>query len=235
MISFRFSLVPLLLTIPLLAGAQSRVSGQVEIRHAAHTKADRDNGDVVVALIPTKDSVPTVPAKHYRLAQRDKSFEKHLLAIPVGSIVDFPNFDPIFHNVFSLFDGQRFDLGLYETGSSRSVKFGKPGVSYIFCNIHPQMEAIVVALPTSWYAVTDKSGHFSIENVPAGRYEVRVWYERASAQELSRLGHSISVERDVMLDPIMIQEMSEVPAPHKNKYGRDYDVTSPDSPYLPGQ
>ena len=235
MFSFRVALLVAALCLPLVAGAQSLVTGRVEIKHPAHAKTEKDGGNVVIALIPTSEVPIQPPAKHYRLGQRDKSFEKHLLAVPAGSIVDFPNFDPIFHNVFSLFDGQRFDLGLYETGSTRSVKFAKTGVSYIFCNIHPQMEAIIVTLPTSWYAVTAKSGSFSIENVPAGRYEVRVWYERASADELSRLERTVDVEGDVTLNPMTIQEMSEVPPPHKNKYGRDYDVTSPDAPYQPGQ
>jgi plastocyanin len=231
----RFSILFAILSLSLMAPAQSRVTGRVEIKHPAHVKGEKDNRDVVVALVPTNNVAIRPPTKHYRLGQKDKSFEKHLLAISAGSFVDFPNFDPIFHNVFSLFEGQRFDLGLYETGSSRSVKFAKSGVSYIFCNIHPEMEAIVVTLPTTSYAVTAKDGAFSIDNVPTGRYELHIWYERASADQLSRLDRTIDVKSDTTLSPIMIQEMPQVTAPHKNKYGRDYDVTGADSPYLPGQ
>src|ERR1700732_5438520 len=81
------------------------------------------------------------PSANSRLVQKNKSFEPHILVVPVGSMVEFPNRDPFFHNVFSLFEGKRFDLGLYEAGSSRDVLFDKPGVSYIFCNIHAEMSA----------------------------------------------------------------------------------------------
>jgi len=235
MLRIRCGLLILVLTFPLLAAAQARITGQVEVEHPSHAKGEKDSANVVVSLVPEGNTPIEVTPKRYRLAQKNKSFEKHLLVIPTGSIVDFPNFDPIFHNVFSLFEGQRFDLGLYETGSSRSVKFSKPGVSYIFCNIHPQMEAIVVSLPTSWYAVTGPKGTFSIDDVPPGRYGLRVWYERANPEDLSRLNRVVTVAGDTNFGSMTIRETSEVPPPHKNKYGRDYDVSSPDSPYLPGQ
>src|SRR6202020_1035153 len=79
------------------------------------------------------------PVAKLRLVQKNKKFEPHILVAPAGSMVDFPNRDPFFHNVFSLFEGKRFDLGLYEAGTSRAVRFDRPGISYIFCNIHPEM------------------------------------------------------------------------------------------------
>ena len=75
-------------------------------------------------------------------------FTPHILVVPVGSVVRFPNADPFFHNVFSLFDGKRFDLGLYEAGSTKEVTFSREGLSYIFCNIHPEMSAVVISLST---------------------------------------------------------------------------------------
>ena len=99
--------------------------------------------------------------------QRNKSFDPHVLVVPVGSVVAFPNHDPFFHNVFSLFEGKRFDLGLYEAGSTRDVHFDKPGISYIFCNIHPEMSAVVLALDTPYYGVSDPHGQVVIANVPA--------------------------------------------------------------------
>ena len=86
-------------------------------------------------------------------------FTPHLLVVPVGATVAFPNADPFFHNVFSLFDGKRFDLGLYEAGSSRNVHFERKGISYIFCNIHPQMAAIVIALTTPLWATAAGRRH----------------------------------------------------------------------------
>ena len=83
---------------------------------------------------------------HAVLRQKNKAFEPHLLVVTIGSNVEFPNDDPWFHNVFSLFNGKRFDLGLYEAGTTRTVHFEREGVSYIFCNIHPEMSAVVVVL-----------------------------------------------------------------------------------------
>src|SRR3989440_7930732 len=97
----------------------------------------------------------------------------------MGSAVDFPNKDPFFHNVFSLFEGKRFDLGLYEAGSTRSVVFNRTGVSYIFCNIHPEMSAVAVALKTPYYGISDRRGVITIPNVPAGNYDLERTHERA--------------------------------------------------------
>ena len=95
-----------------------------------------------------------------------------MLIIPVGSVVQFPNADPFFHNVFSLFDGKRFDLGLYEAGSTKSVTFSREGVSYIFCNIHPEMSGVILTLSTALYTKADAGGAFHLANVPAGDYEM---------------------------------------------------------------
>ena len=120
-------------------------------------------GGVVLWLTPAAgmDSA-SLPALHEpsqpRLVQHNKSFEPHVLVVPVGSMVAFPNRDPFFHNVFSLFEGKRFDLGLYEAGSTRDVHFDKPGISYIFCNIHPEMSAVVIALDTPYYGISDQRG-----------------------------------------------------------------------------
>ena len=91
-----------------------------------------------------------------RLVQKNKSFEPHILVVPAGSMVEFPNRDPFFHNVFSLFEGKRFDLGLYEAGTSRMVRFDRPGISYIFCNIHPEMSAVVITMATPLYAISNR-------------------------------------------------------------------------------
>src|SRR5712671_2711819 len=107
---------------------------------------------------------PSAPA---RLTQKNKSFEPHVLVVPAGAPVEFPNRDPFFHTVFSLFEGKRFDLGLYEAGSTRTVRFDRPGVCYIFCNIHSEMSAVVVAVNSPYFAVSSSSGEFEIPNVPA--------------------------------------------------------------------
>ena len=125
--------------------------------------------------------------------------------------------------MFSLFDGKRFDLGLYEAGSTRSVRFDRPGISYIFCNIHSQMSAIVIALDTPYYAVSNRSGTIAIPTVPPGRYILQVWREGSSPKVLNALRREVVVgEGDTALGALSIAE-DEIPVAHKNKYGRDYD------------
>jgi plastocyanin len=108
--------------------------------------------------------------KRYTLAQRNHAFEQHLLIVPVGAKVQFPNQDPVFHNVFSMFQAKRFDLGLYEGGTSKAILFDKPGVSYIFCNIHEQMGAVVIALTAPYYGVSQADGS-TLEDI--GRRRIR--------------------------------------------------------------
>ena len=132
-----------------------------------------DASKVVVWLTPlgTTPAPPLPPQQRSQipqLVQKDKSFHPSLLVIPAGGQVEFPNQDPFFHNVFSLFDGKRFDLGLYESGTTQFVKFDKPGISFIFCNIHAQMSAVVIALNTPYYAISNGHGEISIGNVIPG-------------------------------------------------------------------
>ncbi len=171
--------------------------------------------------------------KPLRLAQKGKMFEPHLLVVRAGSVVQFPNLDPFFHNVFSLFEGKRFDLGLYEAGSSRSVRFDRPGISYIFCNIHPQMSAVVVALDTPYYAISDRRGGVRIPNVPAGRYVLQVWHEGTSPKALNELRREVVVTgAETPLGSMRIVE-DQISVAHKNLYGRDYDSPTPASPAYP--
>jgi plastocyanin len=163
-----------------------------------------------------------VKTERFRLIQKDKQFTPHLLVVPIGSSVEFPNLDPFYHNVFSLFNGKRFDLGLYEAGSTRTVHFDHEGVSYIFCNIHPEMGAVVISVPTPYFAVTNASGNMTIRDVPEGVYELNVWAEGARPESLT------SLKRMVRLGPAtrdlgVIQVVEDtIPITHKNKFGEDY-------------
>ena len=191
--------------------------------------------DVVLWLTPIDSPSmatlsPAQTSPRVRLVQKNKSFEPHVLVVPVGSLVTFPNRDPFFHNVFSLFEGKRFDLGLYEAGSTRDVHFDKPGVSYIFCNIHPEMSAVVIAVETPYYATSDARGEITLRDVPAGRYTLRVWYEAALAETLNSMTREITVSEDnVALGTLRLVSV-KVAQSHKNKYGREYDPPVPDSP-----
>ena len=182
--------------------------------------------------ITTPDSRP-----RFRLVQKNKRFDPHMLLVPVGSAVEFPNLDPFFHNVFSLFEGKRFDLGLYESGSSRVTVFDRPGICYIFCNIHPEMSAVIVVLATPYFGVTDRKGEITIPDVPPGSYQLHVWYERSAPEVLNGLTREITVtENTAILETIHLTESGEMSPSHRNKYGRDYDKPSPSLPgYDPDQ
>jgi len=216
------------------AGQEKPVTVHVKIQKGSRTKADESSSpvlnasDVVVWLRPLDQSgagiVPAgLPAKRIRVVQKNKSFQPHLTVVPVGSVVDFPNHDPFFHKVFSLFDGKRFDLGLYEAGTTNSVRFDHAGVSYLFCNIHPEMSAVVVVLDTPYYGVSDRSGNVAIAAVPDGKYELRIWYERSVLEELKALTRIVRITADSReLGTIVVPQDPGFTPAHKNKYGQDY-------------
>ncbi len=212
------------------------VTGRVAVVNAEDASPKQaDPSNVVVWLTPVPETGsgaeshprPTEPAR-LRLLQKSKRFEPHVLAVRVGTSVEAPNLDPFFHNVFSLFNGKRFDLGLYEAGSTRTVKFDRPGVAYIFCNIHPQMSAVVVAVNTPYFTVSDNRGEINIPNVPSGRYRLDVWYEKALPETLRALRREITVGPDsASLGALRLTASANIFMAHKNKYGREYDPPHP--------
>jgi plastocyanin len=210
--------------------AQQNVTATVSFAAAAG-KPHRDAANVAVwltSLQPTLSPASASPPVHPRLVQKNKTFEPHILIVPVGTEVEFPNHDPFFHNVFSLFEGKRFDLGLYEAGSTRNVLFDKPGVSYIFCNIHAEMSAVVIALNTPYYAVSDRKGQITVANVPAGKYLLHVWYEAASPETLNSLTREITVgPQPTTLGTLHLPSPGTVTT-HTNLYGHDYPPPTPD-------
>jgi len=213
-------------------GQEKAVTVHVKIQNGSKDEkaASRalDVSDVVVWLSPL-DAPPVDPVsaeqarKRPQVIQKNKSFQPHLTVVRVGSVVDFPNRDPFFHNVFSLFDGKRFDLGLYEAGATNSVRFDHPGISYLFCNIHPEMSAVVAALDTPYYGVSDKHGNIVVENTPDGKYELHLWYERSEPEALKALTRNVSISAESRdLGTILAPEDPGFTPAHKNKYGQDY-------------
>jgi plastocyanin len=202
------------------------ITGEVNLVQGKSGHAG-DASQVVVWLAPTDAPQKlrvTTEKTHYRLLQHNKRFEPSLLVIPVGSVVDFPNADPWFHNVFSLYRGKRFDLGLYQAGAQRSVKFDRIGPSYLFCNIHPEMTGIVLAIDSDFFGISDKAGHYSIAGVPPGKYILHVWYETARPEALQELQRSIVIEGgNRVLPPIAVPVVKQIQTEHKNKYGQEYD------------
>ena len=161
--------------------------------------------------------------KLYRLVQKDKQFSPHVLVLPVGASVEFPNQDPFFHNVFSLFNGRRFDLGLYEAGSHRTVRFDREGISYLFCNIHPEMGAVIVSLSTPFYTKAGRDGLAYLPDIPPGEYQLHVWQEQASPDDLLAAERPVHVaSNDVHLPVIELTLSAKKLEDHKNKFGGSY-------------
>ncbi len=170
---------------------------------------------------------PFAPQGSYALVQKNRTFIPHLQVIPVGAVVQFPNADPFYHNVFSLFEGKRFDLGLYEAGSSKSVTFPREGISYIFCNIHPEMSAVVLALSTPLYALADANDAFVLRRIPPGEYRLHIWIEGVPQPSLDGLARTLHVAgRDFDLGTISAPIAQPHGMTHMNKFGNPYDKNS---------
>jgi plastocyanin len=224
-------LLGLALAAAVAATAQdTTLKAHVELTQNGHRLKDASNAVIwltpVGATVKPQQRSSEIP----KLIQKNKSFHPSLLVIPVGGKVEFPNQDPFFHNVFSLFEGKRFDLGLYEGGTTRMVQFDRPGISFVFCNIHAQMSAVIIALATPYYAISDLRGDISIANVPPGRYDVQVFHSSVDSEALRALSREITVAPgETALGNFNLVE-SEMTVAHKNKYGRDYDRPEPESP-----
>jgi hypothetical protein len=222
-----------LIFVPILARPQTppRVDVHMQLANEVHPKDRLLPAVIWLTPLPGTPQQPFPPRGHYTLLQKNRMFIPHLLVVPVGSVVLFPNADPFFHNVFSLFNGKKFDLGLYEAGSTKAVEFSREGVSYIFCNIHPEMSAVVLALSTPFYSIADSSGSFSIRDVPAGDYELHVWVEGFTQPTLDRLTRRVHLTPSTgNLGVLDISGVPRQPKSHLNKFGKPYDEES-NKPY----
>jgi plastocyanin len=211
------------------------VTGRVTLRDSRE-RAARSLSDYsgVVVWLERPGNSPQLSTERVKMLQKEKTFEPHVLAIRVGTTVDFPNLDPIFHNAFSVYDGQLFDIGLYPPGKSRSIRFIRPGLVRVFCNIHSTMSAVIAVMDTPLFAVTRQDGRFEITGVPAGAYELRVFHERATEATLTALRRMFTVQQErVDLPDTVISETGYLPIPHKNKYGRDYTAPPDDGGVYP--
>jgi plastocyanin len=133
----------------------------------------------VVTLEPVSGKFKKRIPKVRIVEQRNREFLPHVLAVPVGSTVQFPNYDQTFHNVFSTSDAKAFDLGLYKGGQARELVFDKPGVIRIGCNLHANMAAFIVVVAAPHYTVTDDKGAFKFRSIAPGKYTLKVWNERS--------------------------------------------------------
>jgi plastocyanin len=183
-------------------------------------KGDKQAEDVGQAVIwlATKTPVPAPAPVRAEINTADKEFSPHVLVLPVGSTVTFPNHDPFNHNVFSLSEENPFDLGLYSRGETRAVKFSRAGIVRIFCNVHPQMSALVVVRDNPYYSQPSSDGSFTIDGVPAGRYVLHAWHERA--REMTR-DITVPVQASDALS-LQLDARGYKFKPHLNKFGRPY-------------
>jgi hypothetical protein len=207
-------------------------SAELRLRVASSLPGDHRAVPAVAWLTPLQGTLTPafVPQGHYTLLQKNRTFIPHLQVIPVGAVVQFPNADPFFHNVFSLFEGKKFDLGLYEAGSSKSVTFSREGVSYIFCNIHPEMSAVVLTLSTPLYAIADANDSFTLRGTPPGEYRLHLWIEGVPQSVLDGLSRPVHVaSHDLDLGSFIAPIAQPKTMTHMNMYGKSYDKNAQSS------
>jgi plastocyanin len=206
-----FAVAALALAVPAAAGT---ITGKVDLVDKPGRQTT-DLSDVVVYLDGVK--VKPKPATA-TVVMRGKAFFPHVVAVPVGGTVEFPNEDPIFHNAFSVSGPNRFDLTLYKRPKSGSQTFQHPGVVKVYCNIHPQMSAVVLVVDSPYFTKVTPNGTFTIENVPAGKHTLKAWHERAgeAAVEVT-VAERGAAETALRLDATTYKKTQ-----HKNKFGKDY-------------
>ncbi len=228
---FLFVIVVVFLT-PMVCAQNQTVTAHFDVVHEGSKSKSKDASNVVAWLTPVSGGVrPAARGQPLRLVQKNKTFSPHLLVVPVGGVVEFPNRDPFFHNVFSLFEGKRFDLGLYEAGGTRLVHFDHAGVSYVFCNIHPEMSAVIVVVDTPYYGLSNAAGDVSISDVPPGNYVLHVWSEGSSPEQLQALSRRVTVSNaSHSLGSLRLTETPGLRLSHNNKYDLPYESPTPSSP-----
>jgi plastocyanin len=229
-----YLLAPLVFSASVMA---ANLTGRVSI--VSSLGRSTDHSGVVVWLeaatpAPTAQLPAAAASPMATMAQKKQVFQPHVLAVQVGTAVDFPNSDPIFHNVFSNYDGQVFDLQLYAPQTSRRVVFRRTGIARVFCNIHDSMSAVVAVLPTPYFAVTGADGRFEIR-APAGNYRLHVWHERSLAKKLDDLERGLMLgDGNLNVGEIVVSDEGYVPQPHKNKYGQSYSPAPEEAFFYPG-
>ena len=209
------------------------IAGSVELTNSRVAAVRKRDFSGVAVWLESSTPAATAPVTQ-TIVQKNKRFTPHITLVPTGSAVDFPNYDPIFHNAFSNVAGQPFDTGLYPPGGTRRVRFQRSGVVRVFCNIHSTMSAVIVVVNSPYRALTDRAGSFRITGVPPGDYTLHVWHERADDSVLKALDRRIRVTADAALPAIAISEAGYLSVPHKNKHGLDYPPVPDETPAYSG-
>jgi plastocyanin len=194
------------------------LTGRIEV---VGRKGEKTPGTQAVVWIP---GAPSSARSGATVASRNKRFTPHVLAVPRGASVSFPNFDRVYHNVFSLTPGNAFDLGLYRNGESKNVRFAQAGLVRVYCNIHPDMAAYIRVIEAAAFTVAQPDGTYRIDGIPPGRHLVRVWNEQGGeTQIVAEFGPGQRKTLDFVLDASSYKNQ-----PHKNKFGKDYPPVTRD-------
>jgi plastocyanin len=202
-----------------LAVAATASAGTVRGRVGLVEKGGRGASDLADAVVWVEGPRVKPRPSSATITMKDKTFSPRVVVVPVGGTVEFPNQDPVFHNVFSVSGENRFDLDLYKKPKSGAWVFRYPGLVRVYCNIHPQMSAYVLVRDNPFWARVSQDGAFEIPDVPAGAWVVRAWHERAGeASQAIGVPEEGDVEAAITLDASKWKR-----APHKNKFGRDYE------------
>ncbi len=174
---------PLLWTLAGLLTVQPVAAGTIE-GHVRRAGSSADLSNFVISVEDIEGPFPA-PERPAVMEQKDLQFVPHVLAIQVGTTVEFPNSDPLSHNVFSISEAKRFNLGLYSRGMLRRLKFERPGVVDLLCNVHLEMSGFIVVVKNPYFARTSSDGAFRIDGIPAGRHQLHYWHERLPPQVLT--------------------------------------------------
>lgn len=199
----------------------NRVAGRILILEKDN-KPSPDLSDAVLYLDAPATVATAAKPVTVEIAITDKTYAPHVVVVPLGSTVRFPNHDPFNHNVFSVSEPNSFDLGLYGRGEAKSYTFEHPGLVRVYCNVHPRMVAYVLVMANRYYAQPASDGSFSITDVPAGRYRLHVWHERIPSEVVKDVAAG-TVEPDLQ---IALNARGYKWQPHRNKYGRNYPTNA---------
>jgi hypothetical protein len=204
-----------------LASASELSAGSLAGRVSFQTKRGQNPAvnETLVWLEPLGNVRVTkrAPAR-FQMITRGKLLTPHVLAVPLGSTVEFPNDDPISHNLFSLSTANGFDLGLYRKGAGKAHTFNTPGIVNVYCNVHPNMSAVIHVMPTPYYTFADGSGAYSFADLPAGRYRVVAWNEQGGTADATvDVPASAAVTSALMIDSRNYRAQT-----HANKEGKPY-------------
>jgi plastocyanin len=198
-------------------GSAGSVSGRVVL-----LKAGTPRGEASDAVVWIEGLRRAGRAESVRMSQQSKRFTPRVVIVPPEGTVEFPNNDPVYHNVFSVSGANRFDLGLYRSGSSKSRSFAEPGLVRVYCNIHPQMVGFLMVVDSEFATVTGRDGAFRFEGVPAGSWTLKAWHEEGAETTVPL---TVPAAGDAPLT-VSIDTTAYRPVPHKNKYGKEYPPQS---------